>query len=506
MYFYFNAAVMSKSESSVPPARVIFAGPRQSTIQTSKVGTSELARQGLGLWLGRQLAPEAFGGNGRPLTIVSGHANGSDQSGEALARHLAIPTLVMPAMWDAINPATGRPYGRAAGSARNHEMHKLATGLVATLPDWGGPHVKKIDSPGGNFVLRRPGHPELLTTLRTMRDVNRFATHLIKDLAFNYDDVVHALDMALRYGPGFEDGTHGIEGLDDFYDEMREQFPLSGIRDDVRGGEHNAVLNSESTGTKDMVERSRGKRGPFSGPAVPPIPAITFHMSHTRGGGRLRSIKFSGEDGQEYYVYDADNPLSEEESAAIGAPPQDEIDERLERIHKHFSGPEKGILRNPREGRYEWVPPHSRPGDGEPTRFKIHAENLLDEDPEYDAVHDFPHGLGPDFEGIQGRPLPLSSHLVSWPTFQGPSSVDYRGTDATHSASAWRKNAAGFFIPPHNPLDCFVRSTPSGVTVRPEHPFPKMVQTVVNRHVVLGDDSDPAEKASAAINMAKNHS
>ena len=335
MYFYFNSAVLSKAGNPLPPARVIIAGPRQSTIQTSEFGTSELARQGLGLWLGRRLAPDAFGGNGRPLSIISGHANGSDQSGEALARHLAIPAIVMPAMWGAIDPSTGRQYGRSAGLARNHEMHKIATGLIATLPEWNGPVIKKIGKNTGDFIFTEPNGKRIPIRLDSMIDVNNLASHLIKS-GYHYDDTVHALDMALRYGPGFDDGTHGIEGLDQFKDELLKKFPLSERRGDVPKGEHASVLGSESTGTRDMVERASGRRQAFSGENIPPIPSIVFFMSHTRGGGRLQYITYSGEDGKRHIVYDADEPVSEEKSAEMGAPTQDEIEDRLQRIHEHF--------------------------------------------------------------------------------------------------------------------------------------------------------------------------
>lgn len=506
MYFYFNSAVLSKAGNPLPPARVIIAGPRQSTIQTSEFGTSELARQGLGLWLGRRLAPDAFGGNGRPLSIISGHANGSDQSGEALARHLAIPAIVMPAMWGAIDPSTGRQYGRSAGQARNHEMHKVATGLIATLPEWNGPVIKKTGKNTGDFIFTEPNGQRLPIRLNSMIDVNNLASHLIKTLGYHYDDTVHALDMALRYGPGFDDGTHGIEGLDQFKDELLKKFPLSERRGDVPKGEHASVLGSESTGTRDMVERAAGLRPAFSGENITPIPSIVFFMSHTRGGGRLQYITYSGEDGKRHIVYDADEPVSEEKSAEMGAPTQDEIEDRLQRIHEHFSSPEEGILRNPREGRYEWIPPRSLPGSGDATKYKTEAEAII---PEHENYEKFPHGIGPDFEGIHGPAQ--STHLVFWPDTDPrasqESSVDYRGTTAIHEATAWRPDGrGGWMIPEHQPLDSFVKSSPSKVRVIPEHPFPKMIQTVVNRHVVLGDDSDPAEKVHAAIAMAKNHS
>lgn len=143
------AAIHVVQERLKAPTRLVIAGSRDLTARAPAYALID--------WFveNRDLGASGHGVSGDVDEVISGNANGSDSIGEEWAMRAYIPVAHFPASWE---------LGKGAGYARNEEMEKAGTHLLAfhLMNSKGTAHM--ID----RFVLAKKPHWKF-----TERDINK---------------------------------------------------------------------------------------------------------------------------------------------------------------------------------------------------------------------------------------------------------------------------------------------------------------------------------------------
>lgn len=342
-------------------SRIIIAGPRTSTLAPNgDASKGELAGQALAVWLGRSLFPEHFG---KDLSVISGGAYGSDQSGEILAELLGIPALAMPARWNEVGAAHSQGNSRVAGPVRNAAMANRATGAIITLPSWhdikfkvinnGGNAAIKIDpsifgtSPTRNITFSLSSENSLQNIIDLLKgDTSDEKKDLFRETfgveipnGLKEEDIKEAMMLAISRGN--VDLPDSIKDSD-LYKEAMGKWDGQPDTDE----EMENIHQSRSTGSISMSQTAENRK----------LPTIRVFRSHSRGGGKIREITVSPPTTAlrvavpQFVLYSSDDPEKAQEDAerlktylgmsgdTFHVPSQDEIQGRLERISSFFNG------------------------------------------------------------------------------------------------------------------------------------------------------------------------
>ena len=342
-------------------SRIIIAGPRTSTLAPNgDASKGELAGQALAVWLGRSLFPEHFG---KDLSVISGGAYGSDQSGEILAELLGIPALAMPARWNEVGAAHSQGNSRVAGPVRNAAMANRATGAIITLPSWhdikfkvinnGGNAAIKIDpsifgtSPTRNVTFSLSSENSLQNIIDLLKgDTSDEKKDLFRETfgveipnGLKEEDIKEAMMLAISRGN--VDLPDSIKDSD-LYKEAMGKWDGQPDTDE----EMENIHQSRSTGSISMSQTAENRK----------LPTIRVFRSHSRGGGKIREITVSPPTTAlrvavpQFVLYSSDDPEKAQEDAerleahlrmsggTFRVPDQDEIQGRLERISSFFNG------------------------------------------------------------------------------------------------------------------------------------------------------------------------